>query len=95
MNFNEKCYKVLKKVLKGRVITYKDIAKKLNTKAYRAVGRAMKANKNRKIKCYKVVCSNGKIGGFNRGIKEKIRLLRREGIEVVDGRVDKNYFFML
>ncbi|MDP3966627.1 MAG: MGMT family protein, partial [archaeon] len=43
-NFHEKCYKILKKVPKGKVTTYKDIAKALHSKAYRAVGTAMNKN---------------------------------------------------
>ena len=43
-NFSEKCYSVLRKVPKGRVTTYKEIARALKTKAYRAVGTAMNKN---------------------------------------------------
>ena len=86
-NFNEKCYELLRKVPRGKVVTYKEIARALNSKAYRIVGRAMKKNKNRKISCYKVVKSNGEIGGFNRGIKEKIRLLRKDGIIIKNNKV--------
>jgi len=40
-SFNEKCYSILVKVPKGKVTTYKEIARKLNSKAYRAVGNAI------------------------------------------------------
>ena len=43
-SFNEKCYKILRKVPKGKVTTYGEIARKLNSKAYRAVGNAMNKN---------------------------------------------------
>ena len=46
MDFNEKCYELLKKIPKGKVTTYKEIAKALKTKAYRAVGNAMNKNPN-------------------------------------------------
>ncbi|MBT4858893.1 MGMT family protein [archaeon] len=42
--FNEKCYTLLKKVPKGRVTTYKEISNALETKAYQAVGNAMRCN---------------------------------------------------
>ncbi len=90
--FNEKCYKLLKKVPRGKVVTYKEIARALNCKAYRAVGRAMKMNRNRNIPCYKVISSDGNIGGFNRGRKEKIRLLRKDGIEIINGKIDLKKF---
>lgn len=87
-SFNEKCYLLLKQVPFGKVVAYKEIARKLGSKGYRAVGNAMNKNKNKNIKCYKVVCSDGKIGGYNRGKKEKIRLLKKEGIEIINGKID-------
>jgi methylated-DNA-[protein]-cysteine S-methyltransferase len=42
--FSEKVYDLLRKVPKGRVTTYKEIAHALKTKAYRGVGQAMKRN---------------------------------------------------
>lgn len=91
-NFSEKCYAVLKKVPAGKVTTYKEIAHALNTKAYRAIGIAMKINKNAPIvPCHRVVCTDGKIGGYYgndiKNIKKKIELLRKEGV-VVNGKVD-------
>lgn len=91
-SFDERCYKILRKVPKGKVITYKEIARKLGTEAYRAVGNAMHRNHNKKIPCYRVVKSNGEIGGFNRGVKEKIILLRKEGIEIKNNKIDLKNF---
>jgi len=94
MNFYEKCYTILKKVPKGKVTTYKEIARSLNSKAYRAVGTAM--NKNpyaRIVPCHRVVNSNGKIGGFFSGTKTKIKLLKSEGVYVLNGRLDLNKYF--
>ncbi|MEM3067358.1 MAG: MGMT family protein [Thermoplasmata archaeon] len=83
-------YEYLKKVPKGKVITYKELAKSVNSKAYRFVGHCMKTNSNRiKIPCYKVIKSDGKIGEYSDGgIEGKIAKLRKEGIEVVNGKVD-------
>jgi methylated-DNA-[protein]-cysteine S-methyltransferase len=81
--FNEKCYSILRKVPKGKVTTYKEIARKLNSKAYRAVGNAMNHNPYApSVPCHRVVNSNGNIGGFASGIKKKIEMLRKEGIEI-------------
>lgn len=92
--FNEKCYQILKNIPRGKVTTYKEIANALNSRAYRRVGNAMKKNHNKKIKCYKVINSNGCIGGFNRGVKEKIGLLEKEGIEINNNKIDlKKYGF--
>jgi len=87
----EKIYKNLKKVPKGKVITYKELAKSCGSKAYRFVGTCMKENKNPKeIPCYKVVRSDGKIGNYSSsgGINGKINLLEKDGIKVSNGRVD-------
>ena len=42
--FADKAYDLLKKVPKGRVTTYKEIAHALKTKAYRGVGQVMRRN---------------------------------------------------
>ncbi|MFH0776661.1 MAG: MGMT family protein [Patescibacteria group bacterium] len=41
-------------------------------------------NKNfdTKIPCHRVICSDGKIGGFNRGSSAKIRKLKKEGVKI-------------
>lgn len=87
--FNQKCYELLKKVPKGKVITYKSIAKKLKTRAYRSVGNALNKNENPiKIPCYRVINSNGKLGGYSKGLKTKIKLLKKEGIEIKNNKID-------
>lgn len=43
-SFSEKVYDLLRKVPKGRVTTYKELAEALGTRAYRGVGQAMKRN---------------------------------------------------
>ena len=88
MNFNERCYKLLSKIPKGRITTYKEIAKALDTKAYRAVGKAMAKNPNAiDVPCHRVIKSDGSIGGYALGIDKKIRLLTKEGITIKRMRV--------
>ena len=93
--FQEKVYKICKKVPKGKVITYKEIARALGTKAYRAVGTAL--NKNLyapEVPCHRVINSNGKIGGFASGVSKKIKLLKKEGVEIKGKRIElKNFLF--
>ena len=96
MSFSERVYSLTKKIPKGKVSTYKLIADKLGTRAYRAVGTALKKNPYAKVPCHRVVNSNGVVGGF-RGVKnnkEKARLLRKEGVEIKDNKIDlKNCLF--
>lgn len=76
--FQKRVFAIVKKIPSGKTTTYKAIAKKLKTSP-RAVGQALKKNKDYKnIPCHRVICSNGKIGGYNRGIKKKIELLKKE-----------------
>ena len=93
MTFSQKIYSLLKKVPKGKVTTYKELANALNTKAYRAVGQAMKNNPYApKVACHRVVASNGTLGGFNgektgRAIERKKKMLRSEGIEFEKNKI--------
>lgn len=88
-SFNERCYAVLRKVPKGKVTTYKEIAKRLNMKAYRAVGNAMNKNPYApSVPCHRVVKSDGSVGGFASGTKKKVEMLKREGIEIKDNKID-------
>jgi len=92
-SFNERCYSLLKKVPKGKVTTYKDLAEALNTKAYRAVGNAMNKNPYApEVPCHRVIKSNGDVGGFSSGVNSKIKLLQSEGIKIQDGKINLNQF---
>lgn len=98
MTFAEKVYEQLKKVPKGKVTTYKKLATSLGTKAYRAVGSALKNNPYAPIvPCHRVVKSDGKVGGFmgkleGEEVAKKIVLLRNEGVEILGGKVDLERF---
>lgn len=88
-SFNEKCYDLLRLIPKGKVTTYKEIAKALNTKAYQAVGNAM--NKNpydyKEVPCHRVVKSDGSLGGFALDSSEKIKRLNEDRIEVNNNKI--------
>lgn len=85
----EKTYKLLKKVPKGRVTTYKALAKAAGTKGYRAIGQFMKHNPYAPdVPCHRVVASDGTTGGYNGGIPKKIRMLKKEGITVKNERIE-------
>lgn len=81
-------YKFCKQIPKGRVSSYGELAKAMKSRAYRAVGTALKKNPHAPIvPCHRVVNSNGSIGGFAAGIKKKIRLLESEGVRVRNNRI--------
>ena len=96
MNFNQKVLNLTKKIPKGKITTYKIIAKKLNTKAYRAVGTALKNNKKPIIiPCHRVINSDGSVGSYKGkpNSKEKIILLKKEGIKIKNNKIDKKYIY--
>ena len=93
MNFNQKVWQLLARIPRGKVTTYKIIADRLGTKAYRAVGNACKRNPDApKVPCHRVIKSNGKIGDYSGkgGVKTKIILLQKEGISIKNNIV-QNY----
>lgn len=93
--FYQKVYELCRKVPKGKVTTYKILAEKLGTKAYRAVGAAMNRNPygmltcsgRKMVPCHRVVASNGHLHGFAHGLKKKKELLEKEGIRVKNDKI--------
>lgn len=91
-NSYELIYDVVKRIPYGKVATYGQVAFLAgNPKWSRVVGYALHVNPDPdSIPCYRVVNRFGepsKAFAFG-GINEQIMLLRDEGVEVVDGRVD-------
>ena len=87
MSFNQKVWAMTARIPRGKVCTYGDIAKALNTKAYRAVGNALNKNPYAPtVPCHRVVGSNGALTGFAGGLSKKQRLLREEGVAIAKDR---------
>jgi O-6-methylguanine DNA methyltransferase len=80
MTFEEKIHSVVKKIPKGKVLTYKEVAKRAGKPlAYRAVGNILGKNTDPKVPCHRVIRSDGKIGGYRDGTHFKIKRLTEEG----------------
>ena len=85
---------LLKKIPKGKVATYKEMARICKTSP-RAIGRIMAGNKYPvEYPCYKVVASSGELTGYSApgGVATKRKLLERDGVGFTGNRVDKAYF---
>jgi O-6-methylguanine DNA methyltransferase len=82
-------YGLLKQVPAGKVTTYKLMACALGKPgSSRAVGNALKRNSDPEgVPCYRVVRSDGGVGGYSLGVDEKVRRLRADGILVEKGRI--------
>jgi len=80
-NFSSHVYAVVKKIPKGKVMTYAQVAAKAgNKRAARAVGTLMAKNYDPKVPCHRVIRSDGTVGNYNRGgPKKKLALLQKEG----------------
>ncbi len=80
--FSDKVRAIVKKIPKGKTMTYKQVAAKAgNSKAARAVGAVMRTNYDYSIPCHRVVRSDGGMGGYNRGGSlKKQAILREEAI---------------
>lgn len=77
-----KVFSVLKKVAYGTTISYKELAKLAGTSP-RACGRILASNPLPIIiPCHRVICANGKLGGFSGGIQWKKNLLKIEGLGI-------------
>ena len=78
--FKEKVLEVVRKIPKGKVMTYKEVAKQAgNMVASRAVGSVLKKNYDLGIPCHRVIRSDGTLGEYNRGREEKLKKLKAEG----------------
>ena len=80
-DFSEKVRNVVRKIPKGKTMTYKEVATKAgNPNASRAVGAVMRKNYLLDVPCHRVIYSDGSIGNYNRGgAKKKLELLKAEG----------------
>ncbi len=88
-NFKEKVLQIVREIEKGKVMTYKEVAMRAGAAgAARAVGTIMKNNYDATVPCHRVVRSDGHIGDYNRGGREKkIELLKSEGVLIIDNKV--------
>ena len=88
IKFEEKVYQIVRKIPRGKVLAYKQVAEKLGNKNLtRAVGNALSKNRDSRVPCHRVIRNNGKIGGYNRGEKKKIGLLIKEGLKIKKSRL--------
>jgi len=87
MNKMKGLQKLLRQIPRGKITSYKILARKLDLHP-RVIGR-MLSNNDSDAPCYKVVNHNGKIGGYSGkgGIKSKIKKLKYDGIIVKNRKI--------
>lgn len=74
---------VVSKIPKGKTLTYKQVAILAGSaRAFRAVGNILNKNYDKNIPCHRVIRSDGKTGGYNRGATKKVSILKSEGVQL-------------
>lgn len=87
-------FKYIEDIPKGKVTTYKAIGDIFEVHP-RKIGKIVKDNRDcDNVPCYKVLENENKIGFYNGkdGIHGKVNKIKEEGIEVINGKIDKKYF---
>lgn len=81
-DFKTNVQSIVMQIPKGSIMTYQQVAVRAGSpKAARAVANIMAANYDPAIPCHRVIRSDGRLGGYNRGgITGKAQLLLAEGV---------------
>ena len=89
-DFQKRVYALAKRIPAGRVSSYGQLARALGKKqSSRAVGQALKRNPLAPaVPCHRVILSSGDLGGFQSGPKKKAQRLRKEGVMVINNKID-------
>jgi O-6-methylguanine DNA methyltransferase len=78
-SFRERVFAVVRTIPRGKTLTYKEVATRAgNPQASRAVGAILRTNYDPNIPCHRVIRTNGSLGGYNRGVRTKQKILAQE-----------------
>lgn len=81
--FSKNVYAVVRAIPPGKTMSYAQVAYRAGRPgAARAVGNLMKANRDPKTPCHRVIRSDGSLGGYNGNLGEKKALLLAEGVAI-------------
>jgi len=83
-NFADKVREAVRQIPRGKTMSYKEVAYAVGKPlASRAVANVMANNYDSTVPCHRVIRSDGKLGGYNRGgIIKKRELLLAEGCKI-------------
>jgi len=88
-NFFDQVYEVVRKIPKGEVMTYGQVAQVLGTRDARRVGQALHANQDKNTPCHRVVFKDGSLApnyAFGGAIEQK-KKLQDENVKFVGDKV--------
>ena len=98
-DFTKRVLDIVSRIKRGKLMTYSQVAKEAGSpRAYRAVGNVLNRNYRARewqlpledfepVPCHRVIRSDGHLGGYARGPKEKERILKLEGHVIDKGRI--------
>lgn len=83
-SIQENILRTVQGIQAGKTLSYKEVAILSGYPSHaRFVGYLMSKNYDPKIPCHRVIKSNNEVGEYNRGVTQKIAMLRTEGVQVV------------
>ena len=86
--FSESVLKALLKIKPGEITTYSGLAKKINSKAYRAVGGILRNNPlPLVIPCHRVIKQDGTLGGFMGKMDEDWQTNLKRSLLKIEGNI--------
>jgi len=86
--FSESVLKALLKIKPGEITTYSDLAKSINSKAYRAVGGVLRNNPLPLIiPCHRVIKKDGMLGGFMGKMDENWQTNLKKSLLKIEGNI--------
>lgn len=97
--FAKHVLEIVAQIERGELMTYSQVAELAGSpRAYRAVGSILNRNYRERewqlpmenfepVPCHRVIRSDGRVGEYARGTKDKIRLLELEGHVINKGRI--------
>lgn len=81
-DFQRQVLAVVQAIPAGSTLSYQQVAARAGSpRAYRAVGSILKQNFRPDVPCHRVICADGSLGQYNRGVERKRELLIAEGAE--------------
>ena len=96
-DFQRRVYEAASKVPRGKVATYKSIAKAIGCKSSRAVGQALKRNPCvASTPCHRIIGTDLSLTGyFGSLVAEKKAILEAEGVVFIGDKVCKSSLFII
>lgn len=96
-HFQISVWQELLKIPYGEVRSYKDIAVAVGrSKGFRAVGMANNRNPvSIVVPCHRVIGSDGELVGYGGGIETKVKLLKLEGLNVIEKERNENKLYFV